>query len=95
MQLPWINILIFTLFVIGLFFAMQARKPRTQQKCKHCGSLKMIQISHETLDTRTVDRSGAGGFLPGNDIRLQVEQNVTYHCEVCNKKSTFRVTRTS
>ena len=95
MELPWVNILIFVLFVVGLFFAMQSRKPQVQRKCNHCGSQKMVQISHETLDTRTIDRSGAGGFLPGNDIRLQVEQDVTYRCEACNKKSTFRVTQTS
>ncbi len=93
MQLPWFSILIFILFVIGVTISLRARKSSVERKCEHCGSLKIVQISHETLKTRTVNRSGAAGFMPGSDIRLQIEEDVTYRCQMCNQKSTFRITK--
>lgn len=93
LPLPPIGLIIALIFVIGLVISIRSRKSQIVRACKNCGSNKMVQVSHETLHTKPVDMHN-GNFLPGADIRLQLEQDLTYRCEVCNQLSVFRVTST-
>ena len=93
MQLPPFGIVLLALLIIGVVISIRSRKAEAKQKCTHCGSTKMVQINHETLSTKSVELQN-GNFLPGADIRLQMVQDLTYHCEACNQRSTFRVTST-
>lgn len=91
--LPPFGLVIAALFILGVIISIRSRKSQIVRSCKNCGSNKLVQVSHETLRTKSVDLQN-GNFLPGADIRLQLEQDLTYRCEVCNQRSTFRVTST-
>jgi len=93
MPLPPFGFFLAALFLLGLIITIRSRKPSITRPCEHCGSTKMTQIHHETLRTRTVDKQN-GTFLPGADIRLELEQDLTYRCGQCNRTSTFRVVNT-
>jgi len=93
MSLPPFGLLIALLFLLGVIISMRSRKKSEEYLCKTCGSSKLVQINHETLSTKPVDLQN-GNFLPGADIRLQLVQDLTYHCKICNRKSTFRVRST-
>ncbi|MEM7127184.1 MAG: hypothetical protein AAF702_12705 [Chloroflexota bacterium] len=93
MQSPSFVFVLLIMLIIGVTISIHSRKSTTPRKCQHCGSLKMEQISHETLNTKTVNLH-ENGFLPGADIRLEIEQDLTYRCQVCNRRTTFRITHT-
>lgn len=93
MSLPPFGLVIVALLLLGVIISIRSRKSSVVRLCSECGSSKMVQIGHETLSTKAVDLQN-GNFLPGADIRLQLEQDLTYRCEICNQTSTFRVTST-
>lgn len=90
-QIPF-GLIIFLLFAVSVVITLRTRKSRYVQTCPNCGSQKMKQISHETLSTKPIDLDNSR-FLPGADIRVQLEQNLTFHCQNCNRTSTISVTR--
>lgn len=54
----------------------------SKNKCVHCESTGMVEISREMLDTKTVGQQGGRG-----DVRVQVLERVTYQCNSCQEKS--------
>lgn len=91
-QIPF-GLIILLVFAVAVAITLRTNKSRTVRTCPHCGSQKMKQISHETISTKPIDLDNSR-FLPGADIRLQLEQDLTFHCQHCNRTSTIRVTST-
>ena len=93
MQPPPFGLVIFILFVCGVIIAVRSRKPQSAPSCPHCGATSLIELDRRTLDTRTVDLHSRK-FMPGADIRLQLDQEVSYRCTSCQQQSTVKVTET-
>lgn len=89
-----------TWLVVGLLAAVALwsilrifRRSKPSPQCPHCGSPKMVETERETKGTRTQEIVG-GGAMAGGDVRLQLEQDVTYRCQSCGKRATFSVVAT-
>ena len=78
-------------FVVGVIFWI-FKRTRPKPHCPYCGSKEVVEISRETIGTRTLRflNSPAGG----EDIRLQVTSEVLYHCRDCDKRHTRTIRET-
>lgn len=87
--------IIFLTIILGIVFIILTRRWRTRPKltCPRCGSKKLTETNRQTLRSRTVERIGSG-TPAGGDIRLQLDLEVTYHCQVCGEKIVRRFTET-
>lgn len=89
----WIPmIIVVAALVFGLAW-LQSR-PKVQRQCRHCSAQMLLEIGRETLQSRTAEVVG-GGAMAGGDVRLQLDQEVSYRCQSCGKVSKFQVTTTN
>lgn len=93
MQLPPFGLVLLLLLLIGVIIAIRSRKSTIVPRCSYCGAQSLLEIDRVTMDTRTVDLH-SNKFLPGADIRLQLDQRVTYRCRDCHKTTQINVTET-
>ena len=69
------------------------KKDRSEIVCPRCGSNDLEITNRETLASRTIEAWG-GGTPAGGDIRLQLDLEVTYHCQKCGQKVVRKFTET-
>ncbi len=74
------------------FREIKGNEQKTHQ-CLHCESYELVEINRDTKGSRTVESVG-GGTMAGGDVRLQLDYEVTYHCNSCNQNSKYRITKT-
>ncbi|MEM7336670.1 MAG: hypothetical protein AAF490_31615 [Chloroflexota bacterium] len=78
---------------VQYYFREIKGKGQSAHKCLNCESMDMVEINRDTKGSRTVESSG-GGTMAGGDVRLQLDYEITYHCNSCNQNSKYRVTKT-
>jgi len=97
MENHMVNGVIVIFILAGLFGFVLAplwnRKDRTEMVCPKCGSDDLEITNRETLASRTIETWG-GGTPAGGDIRLQLDLEVTYHCQKCGGKIVRKFTET-
>jgi predicted RNA-binding Zn-ribbon protein involved in translation (DUF1610 family) len=89
----WIIIFLTVLVVIAVIILTRRWRSRPELVCPQCGSEEVIETSRQTLGSRTIERIGSG-TPAGGDIRVQLDLEVTYHCQNCGEKIVRRFTET-
>lgn len=94
LQSPMLFIVILVVLVlIALMTIYRRNKTKPNPECRHCHSTDTKEIRRDPIGTRTVEIVG-GGAMAGGDVRLQLDYEVTYHCNNCHRDSVFKITET-
>lgn len=93
MPAPPFGLVLLILLLIGVIIAIRSRNSRAAPSCTNCGAKALVEVDRVTLETRSVDLHN-NKFMPGADIRLQLDQEVTYRCTACHKTMRVKVTET-
>lgn len=87
-----VPVLIVLAVLVWLF--MRIWKNHAVYKCSHCGAVDLVEAGREVVDTKTVEQQG-GGYGGGGDIRVQMQEEVTYHCNNCQRRTTATIRKTN
>lgn len=87
-------IVLLVMFLGILFFNLAQRSnAKETHRCPKCDSTDVIEVDHQTVDSRTVIPSG-GGSPAGGDVRLQLEMKLFMRCKQCGNGFETKTTRT-
>ncbi len=87
-------LVLLAMFLGILFFNLYQRNTTKEvHKCPKCDSLDVIEVDHQTVDSRTVIPSG-GGSPAGGDVRLQLDMKLFLRCKSCGHGFQTKTTRT-
>ena len=81
------------LILFALYLNTTRRGNKIKVVCPNCEANDVIEISRETVGTRTVQPQG-GGTPGGGSVRLQLDVEAKYHCRNCDHSFSRRFTET-
>lgn len=81
------------LVLFALYLNTTRRGDKIKVVCANCESKDVVEVSRETVGTRTVQPHG-GGTPGGGSVRLQLDIEAKYHCRSCGNSFSRRFTET-
>jgi hypothetical protein len=89
----YVLVIVGALVLFAIYLNTTQRGKGGKAICANCESSDVVEISRETVGTRTVQPQG-GGTPGGGSVRLQLDIEAKYHCRNCGSSFSRRFTET-